>query len=114
MCRVLDEGGFAKTVGIPVDLSSFLQTLDPQKIGADREKNPSAQVEYYMIPHNIVGDLQHAINSTEFNTGNICNHYGIILGSTETIDRSDISTDLGVCQRLFKPLPLDLRRFSKI
>ena len=67
-----------------------------QKIGADREKNPSVQVGYYMIPHNIVDDLQHATNSTEFNTGNICIHYGVILGSTETIDRSNISTDLGV------------------
>jgi len=45
MCQVLDGGGFAKNISIPVDLSRLFGDLDPQKIGADRDKNRSVQVK---------------------------------------------------------------------
>ena len=44
LCRNLDGEGFAKTAGIPMDLSRLFASLDPQEIGADQDKNRSIQV----------------------------------------------------------------------
>jgi hypothetical protein len=41
MCQYLDVARFAKTAGIPVDMSRIFANLDAQEIGADRVKNRS-------------------------------------------------------------------------
>ena len=44
------------------------------------------------MSYDVVEDLQHATNSIDFNTGNLCIHYGTNLGSAETIDRVNYLT----------------------
>ncbi|MFC1877184.1 hypothetical protein ACFL2E_07940 [Thermodesulfobacteriota bacterium] len=40
------------------------------------------------MAYNVVDDLQHATNSIDFNTGKICIHYGIKLGSYKVLDKT--------------------------